>query len=70
MPGGRHLRLGRASSTYVREPPYFDDMPAAPPTPDDIRGARVLALLGDTRHHRPHLAGRLDQAATARPAST
>jgi len=35
-------------STYVRLPPYFVDMPVEPPAPEDIRGARVLALLGDT----------------------
>src|SRR5205807_3698006 len=37
-----------ASSTYVREPPFFIDLPAQPPQPPDIRGARVLALLGDS----------------------
>jgi aconitate hydratase len=36
-------------STYVKRPPYFDGMPAAAPEGfDDIRGARVLALLGDS----------------------
>jgi aconitate hydratase len=35
-------------STYVRRPPYFDGMPAAPEPVTDIRGARVLALLGDS----------------------
>ncbi|MEP0767143.1 MAG: aconitate hydratase AcnA [Fimbriimonadia bacterium] len=36
-------------STYVRRPPYFDGMPVdAPETVDDIRGARVLAYLGDS----------------------
>lgn len=36
-------------STYVRRPPYFDGMPMAPPeTVPDIRGARVLAYLGDS----------------------
>ncbi len=37
-----------ANSTYVRELPFFSDMPAEPTTPSDIRGARVLALLGDS----------------------
>jgi aconitate hydratase len=37
-----------ASSTYVKRPPYFDNMPATPPPVQDIRGARVLALLGDS----------------------
>ncbi len=35
-------------STYVRLPPYFVDMAHEPGAPADIRGARVLALLGDT----------------------
>ncbi len=36
-------------STYVRRPPYFDGMPVdASETVDDIRGARVLAYLGDS----------------------
>ncbi len=35
-------------STYVRLPPYFVDMPRQPCPPEDIRGARVLALLGDS----------------------
>ena len=35
-------------STYVRKAPYFDGMPAEPQPVKDIRGARVLALLGDS----------------------
>jgi aconitate hydratase len=35
-------------STYVRRPPYFDGMPAAPEPVRDIDAARVLALLGDS----------------------
>jgi aconitate hydratase len=35
-------------STYVRKPPYFDGMPADPAPVEDIKGARVLALLGDS----------------------
>ncbi|HZQ30655.1 MAG TPA: aconitate hydratase, partial [Mycobacterium sp.] len=35
-------------STYVRKPPYFDGMPADPEPVSDIKGARVLALLGDS----------------------
>jgi aconitate hydratase len=37
-----------ANSTYVRKPPYFDGMPAEPEPVTDIKGARVLALLGDS----------------------
>jgi aconitate hydratase len=36
------------SSTYVRKPPYFDGMAAEPEPVEDISGARVLALLGDS----------------------
>jgi aconitate hydratase len=35
-------------STYVRLPPYFQDMPAEPEPVRDIEGARVLATLGDS----------------------
>jgi aconitate hydratase len=35
-------------STYVRNPPYFDGMTSQPDAITDIRGARVLALLGDS----------------------
>jgi aconitate hydratase len=35
-------------STYVRRPPYFEDMPAQPEPVRDVHGARVLALLGDS----------------------
>src|SRR5438132_2246070 len=35
-------------STYIRRAPYFDGMPGAPGPVGDIRGARVLCLLGDS----------------------
>ncbi|WP_433733765.1 aconitate hydratase [Nocardia sp. CA-129566] len=35
-------------STYVRKPPYFEGMPQTPEPVADIKGARVLALLGDS----------------------
>jgi aconitate hydratase len=35
-------------STYVKHPPYFQDMPREAPGVSDIAGARVLALLGDS----------------------
>jgi aconitate hydratase len=35
-------------STYVRLPPYFQDMPSAPEPVSDVDGARALALLGDS----------------------
>ncbi|HEY1516067.1 MAG TPA: aconitate hydratase [Solirubrobacteraceae bacterium] len=35
-------------STYVRLPPFFQDLPAEPEPVVDIEGARVLAILGDS----------------------
>jgi len=35
-------------STYIRKAPYFDGMPAKPSPVEEIRGARVLAVLGDS----------------------
>ena len=35
-------------STYIKSPPFFEDMPPEPRPLDDVRGARVLALLGDS----------------------
>ena len=35
-------------STYVRRPPYFEGMKREPSAVNDISGARVLALLGDS----------------------
>lgn len=36
------------NSTYVRKPPYFEGMPKNPVPVQDIAGARVLAMLGDS----------------------
>jgi len=35
-------------STYVRRPPFFEEMPREPVPPEDIERARVLAVLGDS----------------------
>jgi aconitate hydratase len=35
-------------STYIRRAPYFDGMPRTPGAIADLRGARVLCLLGDS----------------------
>ena len=35
-------------STYIRQAPYFDNMPKVPAAVTDIRDARVLAVLGDS----------------------
>ncbi|MBI4612213.1 MAG: aconitate hydratase AcnA [Planctomycetes bacterium] len=45
--GGEVYRWSE-SSTYIQEPPFFLDMPLKPPGIRAIRGARVLALLGDS----------------------
>ena len=36
------------SSTYIRNPPFFDGLTLEPVPPTDLTGARVLALLGDS----------------------
>ncbi|HUL33080.1 MAG TPA: aconitate hydratase AcnA [Candidatus Eisenbacteria bacterium] len=36
------------SSTYIKLPPYFENMPKKPGALADIHGARVLAVLGDS----------------------
>ncbi len=36
------------SSTYVRNPPYFDGITMEPAPRSDIRGARILGVLGDS----------------------
>ncbi len=36
------------SSTYIKHPPYFENMAKAPPPLGEIRQARVLARLGDS----------------------
>jgi len=53
-------------STYVRQPPYFDEMPPTPQTFDDVAGARCLVMLGDsvtTDHISPAGAIKLDSPA-------
>jgi aconitate hydratase len=55
-----------ANSTYVRNPPYFDGMTMTPGAVADIRGARVLAVLGDsvtTDHISP--AGNISKSSPA-----
>ena len=36
-----------SGSTYVQNPPYFQDMDPEPGTIDNVEGARILAILGD-----------------------
>jgi aconitate hydratase len=47
VPAGERFQWDE-QSTYVRLPPYFQDMPAEPPDVSELSGARVLALLGDS----------------------
>jgi len=47
VPGGEVYQW-EPGSTYVRRPPYFDAMPPEPAPLADIRGARALAMLGDS----------------------
>ena len=57
------------ASTYVKRPPYFEGMPAeAPEGFDEIKGARVIAVLGDsvtTDHISPAGAIKKDSPAGA-----
>jgi aconitate hydratase len=53
-------------STYVRQPPYFEDMPLEPPAVEAVRGAYCLVKLGDsltTDHISPAGAIRPDSPA-------
>src|SRR5258708_35388810 len=36
------------NSTYIRKAPYFDGMEATPAPVEDIHGARILAVPGDS----------------------
>jgi len=47
MPTG-DLYAWDEKSTYVKNPPFFQDMTLDPPPVRPIRGARVLAMLGDS----------------------
>jgi len=46
-PGGQLFEWDD-QSTYVRNPPYFENITPEPPPVTDIQGARVLVLLGDS----------------------
>ncbi len=46
--GGGKTYAWDESSTYIRRPPYFDGMTLTPPEVEDIRGARILGLFGDS----------------------
>jgi aconitate hydratase len=40
--------LFEQGSTYIKHPPYFEGMKKSPSAVTDLRGARVLAVLGDS----------------------
>ena len=47
-PGGGNTFKWDPKSTYVRKPTFFENIPTEPKPLTDIKGARVLALLGDS----------------------
>jgi aconitate hydratase len=47
VPEGERFEWG-PESTYVRQPPFFQDLPREPEPITDIEDARVLAVLGDS----------------------
>ena len=47
MPTGERFEWDD-DSTYIRNPPFFEGLTLEPAPPTDIRGARVLAVLGDS----------------------
>ncbi len=46
--GDKNTYTWSDGSTYVKNPPYFDDMTMEPTPKGDITGARILAVLGDS----------------------
>jgi aconitate hydratase len=45
---GGALYNWREDSTYIQQPPFFEGLTRERPSTEDIRGARVLVLLGDS----------------------
>jgi aconitate hydratase len=46
--GAGNLFAWDPDSTYIRRPPFFDDIPLTPPPLADLSGLRALAVLGDS----------------------
>jgi aconitate hydratase len=46
--GGSSTYRWQPGSTYVKNPPYFDGITMEPSVKGDIKGARILAVLGDS----------------------
>ncbi|AER56544.1 aconitate hydratase [Pseudoxanthomonas spadix BD-a59] len=42
------LYVWDADSTYIKNPPYFEGMSAHPGTVDDVHGARIIGVFGDS----------------------
>ncbi len=49
------------NSTYVQNPPYFEDLQGKPAPVGDIENARILGSIPRFHHHRPYQPGRLDR---------
>jgi aconitate hydratase len=65
VPAGKRYAWDE-KSTYVKNPPYFEGMSMTPPPLSDVRGARALAVLGDsvtTDHISP--AGNISRSSPA-----
>jgi aconitase A len=65
VPAGKRYAWDE-KSTYVKNPPYFDGMSMTPPPLADVKGARALAVLGDsvtTDHISP--AGNISRSSPA-----
>ncbi|HUH94186.1 MAG TPA: aconitase family protein, partial [Casimicrobiaceae bacterium] len=65
VPAGKRYAWDE-KSTYVKNPPYFDRMTMTPPPLADVKGARALAVLGDsvtTDHISP--AGNISRSSPA-----
>jgi len=64
VPQGNRYAWG--DSTYIRKPTFLEGMTMTPPPPTELRGGRVLALLGDsvtTDHISPAGAIKVDSPA-------
>ena len=53
-------------STYIAEPPFFQDFGMTPGATPTVRGRARAGRVRRLGHHRPHLAGRLHQGNLAR----
>ncbi|HYB66457.1 MAG TPA: aconitate hydratase AcnA, partial [Steroidobacteraceae bacterium] len=65
VPAGKRYAWDE-KSTYVKNPPYFEGMTMTPPALADVKGARALAVLGDsvtTDHISP--AGNISRSSPA-----